>query len=317
MEATCALTGAIPNHVASTTRPRPVSPFTQEASGDHRQEGTASSNSSWPGRSRPACGYGMLRKKSWRTVWPGGINTASVSFGWTSLTVAPRKVPVIVYEPAGSGISTNWPLVELLVATTSPLALVTSTVPGPGDGGGSLQPGDENRRASGPPTRKNPLTSSVVPSLTNGSFNSGGYAASRRQKGLSQTVTLAEGRPRAGDWRSTVWITASSSAEPFRRSLQRACAARSRATLSVRPVSPGTRQPLPTAVSRCADALPDTEQSDIAAATSTQRIVTAPLSSARFIAPNVTSPPQRPTAVTASATQPIVKPTSTTVLIAR
>ena len=91
--------------------------------------------------------------KSCRTVWPAGMTTDWVCIGCTPLMVAFRNVPRMVYEPAGSAISTKWPCAEVFVATVTPLGSITSTLPAPGGGSGSLQCGVENRLSTGPPSR--------------------------------------------------------------------------------------------------------------------------------------------------------------------
>ena len=88
-----------------------------------------------------------------------------------------------------------------------------------------------------------------------GSLSPGPYAAEPLQKGFSQTVTLEERPPAAGNCRSTVWILDCLSAAPLTRSVQPACAARSPATLTVSPVIRGTWHALRMPVAGRADAL--------------------------------------------------------------
>src|SRR5580700_8892759 len=115
--------------------------------------------------------------------------------------------------PGGSGIFTSWPRAEVCLATTTPLASVTATLPAPVTGGGREQCGRENR-VSGPRTMKKPETSSVGPAVTSGSWTAGGYAAVPEQNGLSRTVTVTERLPAAGDWRAIVWTAACVTAAP-------------------------------------------------------------------------------------------------------
>jgi len=157
------------------------------------------------------------------------------------LKLASLNVPETLYVPGASGTFTKSPWCELCLATTIPLASVTTTVPASGTDGGREQCRVENR-TSGPPTRKKPDTSSVRPAVGRGSLNAGGYAAIPKQSGLVHTVTLAARCPGAGVCRPTVCTDASLRTAPFLRSWQPARVAAPRAVSSVRPVRRGTRQ---------------------------------------------------------------------------